>query len=335
MQIKARRALALIIPILALVAAAGIWLGIASCGKSKSPVAPPEPDIPISLLTPAPSSLPTPLAATVPPNPDATAPAMYQLPLVPVWDEGDTMPEGYPEPTATPQREIRFEPMMGVYTETCKDFLAVGMENGIATAILLVRLEGGDMTILSLPAKTLGTVYTLDGQGQIANITRTEIGYALRLGGSNSNQSMWNLAWAVKNLIEVRAPQYIGLDLSCLEELLRVMDGVQGDSAYYTAENYYTLLHGENGMRPDAAADFAAGVIRKMRSVSIWELPGVQRATKGKVCSSLSVRQLIALGKALKNITEIRWELLPTFENGNTRVLDAEASYLLLKNLYK
>ena len=336
MQAKSRRTLALLIPIAALLAlCAGLWLGVAACNRSKVSEMPPEPSLPISHATAAPSLLPSPSFEIASPDPDATAPAMYQLPLVPLWDEGETEPTLSPAPTAAPQKEIQFEPMTGLYTDTCKDFLAVGIENGIATAILLVRLEGDTLTILSLPAQTLGDVYTLDKDCRIVNVSQSQIGTAVRFGGSDSNQSMWNLAWSVKNLVGFRAPQYIGLDLACLEEILSIMDGVQGGSAQYTAENCYELLYGESGMHADMAADFGAGLIRKLRDVSIWELPAMQRATRSKICSSLSARQLVALGKDFKSITSIRCELLPTLESGTSRTLDAEAAYQLVNALYK
>jgi len=333
MQKKTKRALALIIPILALLAVgAGIWLGVRACARSKTPEAPQEPPIPPSLQTPAPSPQPGPSAGAE--DPDATAPAMYQLPLVPVWEDEDEAPAPSPTPAGTPRSEIQFEPMTGLYTEACKDFLAVGIENGVATAILLVRLEGETMSILALPAQMSGTVYTLDEECRIVDVSRAEIGDSLRLGGSGLGQSMWNLVWSVKNATGVRAAQYIGLDLSSLPDLLRILDSVQGEQETYTAENHFAALHERGRMQPGRAADFGAGLIHKMHAVSIWELPGMQRATKGKICSGLSVRQLIVLGKALKNVTQIRCEVLPTIESGGTCEIDTEAAAALLKSLY-
>lgn len=284
-----------------------------------------EPSVPPALKTPSPTASPSP---SVTPSPSA-----YTLPLVPQWDTPSPSP-----PPSPPKADASAPALPGVkgrYDETCKDLLAVGIQNGMATAILLVRVRGADMTVLSIPCETVGTVYTLDRDCNVTAVNSVPLAYALRHGGRSARQQLWNLVWAVKNTVGVEAVHFVALDLDCMEALVAELNGLPGNDGAITPEDAAAVLAARGVQRAAGMADMGVGLVRAMQQTALWELPALQRLTRDKVRSGLSTRQMIVLALSFQKIERIAYEVLPTEgAAGNTVISYADAEKML-KKLYE
>ncbi|MCL2672631.1 MAG: hypothetical protein FWF10_11455 [Clostridiales bacterium] len=330
---KKRRVLLICIPLLVLLlVGAGVFLLAKSCAAEKSGALPPEPSA-------LPTAFPTPTALplyTPPPDEgiDISEPPSYMLPLVPIWDDGERY-NAPPTPTPTPQTLQTPAPMAGVYDGSCKDVLLVGIHEGKAAAILLMRAKGDTLSILAIPTDTVTEVYELDSDSNILQIHRAPIGDALPLARGGGEQGLWNLVWAVRGLTGVKIPKYIGIDLSCMGEVLNALGGIQGARQTFTAENFAGLLLREGGMDASTLEDFGLGLTNTMRKVSLWELPALKKATKDKICGSLSASELIGLAMAIRGTDIMQCKQLPTRHDGGASVMDTGAAVAMLEGLYK
>lgn len=285
-----------------------------------------EPSVPPGLSTPVP---------TASPAPDPTPkPTQYMLPLLPVWDT----PAPTPTVTPPPEADARAPALSGLggrYDDACKDLLAVGIQNGMATAVLLVRLSGNSMTVTAIPCETLGTVYTLDKDGDVLAVSRAPLSAALKRGGRNEKRQLWNLVWAVKNTTGVSAAHFVALDLSCLEAVAEELGGLSGENGVIRAKQAGEIMASSGVERAEGMADIGVGLVRALSETAIWELPALQRLTKNKLDSGLTVRQLILLALSLKQAETIRTCVLPTAEADGARVLSYPDAENLLKKIYQ
>ena len=114
---------------------------------------PPEPT-PSPIQTACPSSAPSPAPTPMP--------TVFRLPLVPEWDSpqptltpsgaaGAFVPKAFAPPDTEPPAG-ESGPWVGAYDGQTRDILAVGLQNGRAAALLLLRLCGDVLTIAALPA---------------------------------------------------------------------------------------------------------------------------------------------------------------------------------------
>lgn len=206
-----------------------------------------------------------PPAATASPGP-TPSPTAFRLPLVPQWDTpqpadpGDAagafvpqrdLPPGTAEPTGTAG------PWVGAYDEHTKDILAVGLRNGRAAALLLMRLKGETLTILALPAaQTLLEGGNLEEQGrQAAALVERDLG-------------MGYGAW-------------LALDMTCLPAILEIT-GPLGSG-------------GADVASPEGALALAADGVSCMQRVSLLKFPALKRAVGDGFASNLTTRELWSL----------------------------------------
>lgn len=289
-----------------------------------------EPEIPT--VNP---STPEPYSAVPTPQPSLTPAPVFadRLPLVPNWNSDEPVETNTPPPSESPT--ANFVPTLGQYDDDIKDFLAVGTENGVATAVLLVRLEGTTLYIVAIPYEAEALVYTLNSDCQITEASRLSLGLAIDRGGNDKNQQSWNLIWSVKNLIGVQVSHYLSIDLKCLPDVLNELETLSGVNADYSSANIgqYLQLSGES--RAYFILDLGVGLLKKLRNVSIWELPGIQSATKGQVRSSLGTRELIALARCFQGVETIECYALPLVSDGESWRLNEEESLKILQILYK
>ncbi len=286
-----------------------------------------EPSVPPALQTPAPSPTPTPVPSVTP------SPTAYILPLVPQWDAPS------PSPTLTPPKADARGPALpgvaGRYDDTCKDLLAVGIQNGMATAVLLVRVQGTDMSVVVIPCETVGTVYSLDADCRITAVNQAPLSVALRRGGAKQRQKLWNLVWAVKNTLGIGAVHYVALDLDCLVEMVELLGGLAGQETAITPEKAGEILASAGDTRALGMAELGVGLVHALRETALWELPALQKLTKDKVWSGLSTRQMILLALELRKVEHIHCELLPTEKNGDKIIPVYADTENLLKKLYQ
>lgn len=271
-------------------------------------------------------------SASPSPTPSTEPVAAYRLPLVPIWDERTSSPA--PTPSATLRPTVGFQPTLGQYSSSTKDFLAVGTENGVATAILLVRMTGTQLNVLAIPHEAMALVYTLDEECKITQTSYTSLGAATVLGGQKRNQQVWNLIWAVKNLVGVQVNQYVCIELECLDDVLASVGGFEGTNQTYTPENIHMFFDSERESKTYIMLDIGVGLVKCLKGISIWELPSIQKATKGHVSSSLSTAELISMARGFQSITAIECYTLPLVGEGEQWTLDSDESLKILRNLY-
>lgn len=137
-----------------------VLIAILRCGSKRDPI-PQEPSLPPATQTPAPSDTPSPA-----PTPSATpVPTPYYLPLVPEGQARTPTPAPTAVPSTAPSHvpdaeapKIRPDPREGIYNDTIKEFMAIGIENGEAIAVLLVHAEPPQASIVAIPCETLAEV---------------------------------------------------------------------------------------------------------------------------------------------------------------------------------
>lgn len=284
-----------------------------------------EPSVPPSLQTKAPTAAPT-----ASPTPTPTA---YILPLVPQW--GSPTPSHTPPVPEANARGPALSGGGGRYDDTCKDLLAVGIQNGMATAVLLVRVQETEISVLSIPCETVGAVYTLDADCRITAVDSLPLSLALRRGGSGTRQRLWNLVWAVKNTVGVEAVHFVALELGCLVELVETLDGLTGQDGTVTPEQAGEILASGGSARAAGMGQIGVGLVNAMKTTALWELPALQRLTRDKLWSGLSTRQMVALALTFQKTERVACEVLPTEESGGVLVISYPDAEKLLKKLYQ
>lgn len=289
-----------------------------------------EPVIPTVIISPGASNTPAPSPS---PSPTAEPVMAYRLPLVPVWDEPTPTPSLSPPLGSTPS--INIAPTQGQYSNSIKDFLAVGTTDGVATAIFLVRLTGTELRIIALPFEATALVYTLDNECQISAATFSMVGDATRVGGSDANQRAWNLIWAVKNLSGVQLPHYLCIELECLPAVLDCVGSFEGTNATFTSENIATYLSTEREQRTYVLLDIGVGLLKRLRQLSLWELPSIQKATKGHVLSSLGAIDLIPMARSLQGVTSVQCYTLPLVERDGKLYIDENKAEQIIRKVYE
>lgn len=199
------------------------------------------------------SLIPTPTAAATP------SPTPFLLPLVPRFDT----PQPTEEPAsddyviASPEAE---GPWVDDGDEHTKNILAVGLRDGRAAALLLLRLDETGLTVAALPAEET----PLSGDGP-------------------REQGEEALTW-VEARTGQRCGAFMALDLGCLPGVL----GVTGPLADQGAE----ALRGDGIERAAGALSLAAGALRYVQRVSLFQLPALKRAVGDSFGSNLTVWEL-------------------------------------------
>lgn len=289
--------------------------------KKSDPI-PKEPALPSAAQTAAPSPTPSPS-----PSPTETpSPTPYFLPLVP---EGaakapspmpatpSSAPAGTPEAAGVPPRD-------GVYHDDIKEFMAIGTQNGEAIAVLLVRVEPPDATVVAIPCETQTAVYTLGQDAKIERVDTAPIKAATARAGS-VREGCWNLVWAVKNLTGYRAPAYLCVDFSCMEAFFSFAPSLPADGGEIDLEAFSDILSETDEARAADFARFGVGIVRCLGRVSLWDLPAFRSATRGAFTSSLSVYELLKLMNDLKTVESFSVSVLPTERKDGVRVLSDAA----------
>ena len=232
--------------------------------------------------TGAPTAAPT---ETIQPTPTITptaspTPTAFRLPLVPQWDTphptADTAGAFVPHPTgraADPPGDGA-GPWVSAYDEGAKDILAVGLQDGRAAALLMLRLSGDLLTITALPMedppRLEGDLYAQGAQ-------------AIALTGSITGR---------------RYSAWMTLDLACLPAVLRIT-GPVGD------------FGGETVSAQDALS-LAMGAVTCMERVSLLKFPALKRAMGDAFASNLSTRELWSLFWRVRQGVTVRGALLST-----------------------
>lgn len=219
------------------------------------------------LLTPSPTPAPS--------------PTDFRLPLVPQWDT--------PWPTDTPEGAGALVPQgmspgdkdgpwVDTGSEQAKDILAVGLREGRAAALLLLRLSKDALTVLALPRDETA----LSGSGP-----KEQGEEAAALATSSTG-----LAWE----------GWMALDLSCLPELLAVTGPLSeaGTEAIW-------------GDGPGALL-WMNGALAYLRRASLLKFPAIKRAVGNSFASNLATRDLWSLFWAVRNGVAVRELALPAGE---------------------
>ena len=213
---------------------------------------------------PEPTAAPTQTPSwTTTPSPGPTpSPTVFQLPLVPQWDT----PQPTEEPATgvfVPDEETPTEtegPWVDADDEQTRSILAVGLQDGRATALLLLRLDEDGLLVAALPTEEA----PLAGDGP-----KEQGEEALSLVAARTGR---------------RCGSYMALDLGCLPALLNVTGPLadQGEEA----------LQGDGTERAEGALDLAAGALRYVQRVSLLKLPALKRAVGDCFGSNLSTWEL-------------------------------------------
>ncbi|MBR6039171.1 MAG: hypothetical protein IKP38_01655 [Clostridia bacterium] len=293
--------------------------------NKKEPV-PAEPSLPPATATPAPTDTPSPS-----PSPTLTPqPTPYFLPLVP--EGAATTPSPVPAtPFVSPSPAITgtpeaagVPPRDGVYNDEIKEFMAIGTRNGEAIAVLLVRAEPPEATVVAIPCETQAAVYTLGQGATIERVDSAPIGTATARAES-AREGCWNLIWAVKNLTGYRAPAYLCVDFSCMEAFFSFAPDLTADGEPVDLDVFSRMLNETDEQRAADMAQFGVGIVQYLESASLWELPAFRKATRGAFTSSLSIYELLRLMSDLKKVTGFTVAVLPTEIKNGVRVLSDAA----------
>ena len=204
--------------------------------------------------TPAPTATPTP--AITP------SPTTFRLPLVP---QGDT-----PQPTAEPAAGV-FAPYAGTPTQTegpwvdvgdehTRSILAVGLQDGRAAALLLLRLDESGLTLAALPVEETP------------------------LAGSGLKEQGEGALTLVEHQTGQRCGAFMALDLRCLPAVLSVTGPLAGQGE--------EALQGDGTQRAKSALALAAGALQYVQRVSLLKLPAIKRAVGESFGSNLSAWEL-------------------------------------------
>ena len=295
--------------------------------NQKEPV-PAEPSLPPATATPAPTDTPSPS-----PSPTETpSPTPYFLPLVP---EGaiaspspvPATPAASPSPavTGTPEAAgIPNSPRDGVYNDEIKEFMAIGTQNGEAIAVLLVRVEPPEVTVVAIPCETQAAVYTLGQDATIERVDAAPIKTATARA-ETAREGCWNLVWAVKNLTGYRAPAYLCVDFACMEAFFSFAPDLTANGETVDLDAFSRMLNEPDERRAERMAQFGVGIVQYLESAKLWELPAFRKATRGAFTSSLSIRELLRLMSDLKKVTGFTVAVLPTEIKNGVRVLSDAA----------
>ena len=304
-------------------------IAILNCGSKRDPI-PQEPSLPPATQTPAAAEPPSPSPTPLPTN--TPSPTPYLLPLVP---EGETrtpaptsIPSPSPSPTPAPQAEapqIHPDPREGIYNDRIREFMAIGLQNGEAIAVLLVHVEPPKATVVAIPCETLATVYSLGPDTAVESVNTAPLGTSTARA-AGLREGCWNLIWTVKNLLGYRAPAYLCVDFACMDAFFSFAPSLPADGSAIDL-NAFRAMCGERGeTRARSMARFGVGVVRYLGKVSLWDLPAFRSATSGAFSSSLSVFDLISLMRTLKNVNEFRIDVVRTELKNGVRVLSDAAN---------
>ena len=257
---------------------------------------------------PTASPTPTPVPTQTPPPTATPAPPIQRLPLVPLWDT--PRPSAEPLAEESPASRAPAEgagPWVGVNEGKRQDILAVGLLEGRAAALLLVRTEGETVTVIGVPSDLSGPEGLPLSQ--------------MDLAGEGPAAQAESAAKAVERALGLRYGAYMGLDLRCLPALLEVM----GLAPLADALNQ----PGPAGAQ--GALDLAAEALRYVSRASLLQYPAVRRAVGASFGSNLSVRELWQLLRAVKGAAALRCALLPTQVRQGRREPDGQTAWQLLQ----
>ena len=232
---------------------------------------------------PTASPTPTPVPTQTPPPTATPAPPIQRLPLVPLWDT--PRPSAEPLAEESPASRAPAEgagPWVGVNEGKRQDILAVGLLEGRAAALLLVRTEGETVTVIGVPSDLAGPEGLPLSQ--------------MDLAGEGPAAQAESAAKAVERALGLRYGAYMGLDLQCLPALLEVM----GLAPLADALNQ----PGPAGAQ--GALDLAAEALRYVSRASLLQYPAVRRAVGAAFGSNLSVRELWQLLRAVLASQSVR-----------------------------
>ncbi len=230
----------------------------------------------------APTASPTQTASpTATPEPTVTpVPTAFRLPLVPQWDTPrptvDMAGAFVPQPTASapdPPGDGS-GPWVEGQGEHTQDILAVGLREGRAAALLMLRLTEGTLTITALPLDETPLVGK-DIQEQGAQAAARAVTAGRRCGG------------------------WMALDLTCLPAVLEIT-GPLGD-------------FGSEPFSAEEALSLAMGAVACLQRVSLLKFPALKRAMGDAFASSLSTRELWSLFWTVRRGVAVRCFLDKTF----------------------
>ena len=227
--------------------------------------------------TGAPTAAPT---ETIQPTPTITptaspTPTAFRLPLVPQWDT--------PQPSGEPVGAGVFAPQTLVPEGTAgpwvdagdghtRDILAVGLREGRAAALLLLRLSGNTLTVMALPAD----------EGLLAGADLTEPGE--------------EAASKVKALTGLCCGSWMALDLACLPMVLEIT-GPLGDP-------------GTDVLSMAGIMAMAEGAVTYVQRVSLLKLPALKRAMGDCFRSNMSTWDLWRFFWTVRGGVEVRSKML-------------------------
>ena len=219
---------------------------------------------------------------TATPEPTTTpAPTAFRLPLVPQWDTprptADMAGAFVPQPTAsaTEPPGDGSGPWVEGQGEYTQDILAVGLREGRAAALLMLRFTEGTLTITALP---------LDESP---------------LGGKDIQEQGAQAAARVEAATGRRCRGWMALDLSCLPAVLEIT-GPLGDLDPKPVSAEGTL-------------SLAMGAVACVERVSLLKFPALKRAMGDAFASSLSTRELWSLFWTVRRGVSTRCFLDKTF----------------------
>lgn len=275
------------------------WIVTAQTGD---PV-PTEPPLPSFTSDPTPTAEPS---ETPSPNP-TPSPTPYRLPLVPQGGSVQTEPQRTPAPSpeaqATLQKpQIKTDAHLGAYRSDQKEFLAIGTQNGEAVAVLLVQVKPPETTVIALPCETLAPVYTLGEDCQIQRVDTAPLKTATALAESG-REGCWNLIWAIKNLTGYQAPEYLCVDLGCMDTFFAFVPKLETESGTITHAVFLDVLNDSGASRAERLGKLGVGAVQYLKKVSLWELPDFRNATRDAFISSLSISELLFLMHNLRSVT--------------------------------
>ena len=224
---------------------------------------------------PEPTASPT---ATAPPTAtpaptDTPRPTDYRLPLVPQWDT--PRPSADPTGAFAPQTQTVWPegtagPWVDAGEDHAQDILAVGLREGRAAALLLLRFGKDGLTMAALPAdETPLAGEEIRAQGA---------------GAAALAESLTGRPWGA----------WLALDLTCLPAVLSVT-GPLGEE-------------GAESLSPRGVLSLAMGAAAYVQRVSLLKLPALKRAVGNSFASNLTTWELWKLFWTVRGGVAVRTE---------------------------
>lgn len=330
-------------------------LALIRSGRRADAARPSPSPSPTASASPAPSASPTPFArptqtpvyrlplvpfsdAQADPFAPSDAPASLE-PSAPVSSDGGgsatpsvpsgtvVFPSQTPPPSQTPGPDVFLpsEIQQGRFDAGVREFLTVGVSDGVPVALLLIRLAPPDLCVLSIPCEALPAAANEAGSVH-AGAMKTASGFS-----SVSAQ----LSESIAALCGRKMTHWVTVDLACMPAMIDAVPPLSGGGLTFDRTGFSALMQTEGKQRAYGMGALGVGIAEMFSAVYPWEIPKLKQATKGKITTELSVWELFLMAAAVRGIERTQLYVLPMDETAGTYRCNRAETEKLFQKIFK